>query len=257
MRVALSELEQFYDSPLGALVGSTITHKLIEAWGAADRLRVAGFGFVQPFLGGFTAASHCIALVPEGMGVRAGAAYPACLVRERAWPLPDASIDRLFVMHGLEEVGNTRQLLREAWRVLADDGLMILAAANRRGLWATLETTPFAAGRPYSRRQMDLLLEENMFAPTAYATALHFPPLKDPNFLRLARTWERLGATIEGWPLPRVLPNVAGLNLVEARKQMAVPISGSKSPVFRHGLLSPGAIGSAPARTKHASRKRQ
>lgn len=255
MRLAVSELEGFYASPLGAVAEASLRRKLIEAWGEADRLRVAGFGYTQPYLDAFTRAERLVAMSPAGAGVRAGGGVPSCLVSESAWPLPDASIDRLLIMHGLEETGDPRRLLREAWRVLTDDGLMIIAVANRRGPWSMVETSPFAAGKPYSRRQLDEVLKAAMFGATAHATALYFPPLNNRALLRLAPTWERMGATIEEWRLPPIFPNFAGVNLVEARKLTALPISGSKAEVFRPGILMPGNLGRATPAGRTAQRK--
>ncbi|WP_370338562.1 class I SAM-dependent methyltransferase [Parvularcula marina] len=243
--MAVSELEGFYASAMGAVAQEALSTKLTQAWGTAEHLRVAGFGYTQPYLGVFTGAERMVAMSPAGAGIRAGGDVPAALVSECAWPLPDASIDRLLILHGMEESSDARRLLREAWRVLADDGLMIIAVANRRGPWAMVETSPFAAGQPYSRRQLDDALKAAMFGPTAHATALHFPPIRNKALLRLAPTWERLGATIEDWRLPPIFPNLAGVNLVEARKVSALPISGSKAEVFRPGLLMPGRLGKA------------
>ncbi|MEM9233100.1 MAG: methyltransferase domain-containing protein [Pseudomonadota bacterium] len=256
MRIAVSELEGFYAEGMGAVAADALRKKLTQAWGTADRLRVAGFGYTQPFLSVFSEAERIVAMSPAGAGIRAGGDVPSCLVSECGWPLPDASMDRLLILHGLEESADARRLLREAWRVLADDGLMIIAAANRRGPWAMVETSPFAAGKPYSRRQLDQALKEAMFGPTAHATALHFPPLPNRALLRLAPTWERLGATIEEWRLPPVFPNLAGINLVEARKLSALPISGSKAEVFRPGLLMPGRLGKASPTSRTGDVKR-
>lgn len=245
MRLGVSELERFYEGRMGQVAAEALRRKLFQAWGEADRLRVAGYGHTEPYLGVFSRAERMVAMSPDGAGVRAGGPIPACLVSEWEWPLPDASIDRLLIIHGLEESCDARRVLREAWRVLADDGLMIIAVANRRGPWSMVETSPFAAGKPYSRRQLDLALKEAMFGPTAHATALHFPPIDNSALLRLAPTWERLGASIEDWRLPPIFPNLAGVNLVEARKMSAVPISGSKAEVFRPGILMPGNLGTA------------
>lgn len=242
MRTAVSDLEDFYERPIGQLVADVLIDKLFQAWGAADGLRVVGFGYPAPFMNVFSDASHRLILAPEGVGVRAGGDVHACMVQDYDWPLPDSSVDRLLIIHGLEEGAGPRRLMREAWRVLADDGLMIIAVANRRGPWAVVETSPFAAGRPFSRRQLTSLLQGSMFAPTATATALHFPPINSKGLLRIARTWERLGATIESWNLPWLLPNLAGLNLVEARKSTAIPLKGSKAEVFRPGILVPNGL---------------
>lgn len=256
MRVAVSEMQEFYASAMGQVAASALRRKLVQAWGEADHLRVVGFGFAQPFMGVFTKAERLLTMSPAGAGIRAGGDIPACLVADHEWPLPDASIDRLLIIHGLEEAADARRLLREAWRVLADDGLMIIAAANRRGPWSMVETSPFAAGKPYSRRQLEHALKEAMFGPTAYATALHFPPLKNRALLRLAPLWEQMGATIDEWRLPPIFPNLAGINLIEARKMTALPISGSKAEVFRPGILVPGRLGTARPASRATDRRK-
>ncbi|WP_051881649.1 class I SAM-dependent methyltransferase [Parvularcula oceani] len=253
MRTAVSDMIGFYDGALGRLAADHISAKLFEAWGPAKNLRVAGFGYTTPFLPVFREAERLAALVPEGTGVALDEGVPSCLVADHLWPLPNASIDRLLIVHGLEEVAGPRRVLREAWRVLADDGLMIVVCANRRGPWALAETTPFGAGRPYSRRQLDNLLQGAMFAPTAYASALHFPPIQNEALLKVAGAWERLGNMIESWNLPWLFPNLAGVNLIEVRKSMAVPIGGSKAEVFRP-VFAPGAL--RPARRQRFERSR-
>ena len=249
MRNGVSEVTAFYDGLLGQLASLHVRAKLAEAWGEARGLRVAGFGYTTPYLPAFREAERALALMPEGMAVTRDEGVPSVMVSGHLWPLPDASVDRLLIVHGLEEVAGPRRVLREAWRVLADDGLLIAVCANRRGLWALAERTPFGAGRPYSRSQLDKLLREGMFEPTAYAQALHFPPIEHDALLRLAGAWERLGDAIGA--LPVLLPSLAGVNLIEARKSMAVPVAGSKAevlgPVFAPGLLRPARRGGEAA----------
>jgi chromosome segregation protein len=48
--------------------------------------------------------------------------------------------------------------LRESWRVLKDDGRLLIVAPNRSGMWAYWESTPFAHGPPYSFGQIGRLL---------------------------------------------------------------------------------------------------
>jgi SAM-dependent methyltransferase len=245
-RTGASAIAAFYDGALGALVSRHLSAKLAEAWGTAKGQRVAAFGYATPFLAPFREAERLVALVPEGTGVRRDEGVPSAIVSGALWPLPDASVDRLLIVHGLEEANGPRRMLREAWRVLADDGLLIVVAANRRGPWALVETTPFAAGRPYSRRQLDRLLQGGMFQPTAYAAALHFPPIDHEALLRVANAWERLGDLLDGLAARRLLPNLAGVNLIEARKSMAVPVQGSKveawAPVFTPAGLRPARL---------------
>ena len=47
----------------------------------------------------------------------------------------------------LEMTNDPGTLLREAWRVLAAGGRLLVVVPNRRGLWARMDTTPFGHGR--------------------------------------------------------------------------------------------------------------
>ena len=249
MRTAASEVLSFYDGALGALAARFIGDKIVEAWGDAHGLCVAGFGYPAPYLGRLTEATKRVGLMPEGLAVTRDEGLPTARVTSALWPLPNESLDRLLIVHGLEEAPEPRRMLREAWRVLADDGLLIVVCANRRGLWALAEGTPFGAGRPYSRTQLDQLLRGAMFAPTAYAQALHFPPIGHEALARLAGAWERLGDALSA--LPVLLPSLAGVNLIEARKGLGAPVTGSKAEVLGP-VFAPGAL--KPARRTGASR---
>ncbi|MBB5517266.1 class I SAM-dependent methyltransferase [Amphiplicatus metriothermophilus] len=219
MRTDILDLHRFYESPLGAAARDFIAARLAEAWGEAARLRVAGFGYASPFLSAFDAAERVLHLAPDAQGAMR---WPAdgrnltALVDEAFWPLPDVSIDRLLIVHGLEEASAPRRLMREAWRVLANGGRVIIVAAHRRGLWSMVETTPFAAGRPWLKRQLDALLAETMFRPLAWSGALYFPPYGARFLLRAAAAWERAGS--------RLWPGLSGVLMVEAAKELLAPV---------------------------------
>lgn len=219
MRTDILDLHAFYESALGAAARGFVAARIAEAWPDVARLRIAGFGHAAPYLEGFAGAERVLSLAPESQGVirwPAGAANRAALVEEYSWPLPDASLDRLLVVHGLEEAGEPRRLMREAWRVLANDGRLIIVAAHRRGLWSMIDSTPFAAGRPYLKRQLNRLLSDAMFRALAWSGALHFPPFGTRVLLRAANAWERAGA--------RAWPAFSGVLLVEAGKELLAPV---------------------------------
>lgn len=219
MRTDVLDLHAFYESALGAAAQNFIAARLADAWGEARGCRVAGFGYASPFLDGFPRAERVLALAPAAQGVMrwpAEARNRAALVEELHWPLPDASLDRLLIVHGLEETGDPRRLMREAWRVLANDGRMVVVAAHRRGLWSIVETTPFAAGRPYLKRQLKALLNETLFRDGAWSGALYFPPFGARFLLRAAGAWERAGSKLS--------PGLSGVLMVEATKSLAPPL---------------------------------
>ncbi|MFQ5563373.1 MAG: class I SAM-dependent methyltransferase [Parvularculaceae bacterium] len=223
MRTDVLDLHAFYDGSLGATARGFIEAWLRAAWGEAARLRVAGFGYAAPYLDLFSAAERVLALSPAAQGVmrwpdpveQTGAKNCACLVEENHWPLPDASIDRMLIVHGLEETSEPRRLMREIWRVLADDGRLIVIAPHRRGLWSMIDSTPFAAGRPYLKRQLETLFENSMFRARAWGAALYFPPFAARFMLRAAPAWERAGG--------RVWPGFGGVLIAEAEKELMAP----------------------------------
>lgn len=218
MRTDVLDFHKFYHSPLGEMAKEYITTILREAWSDGARLSIAGFGYANPFLEIFSEAERRLALSPGAQGVirwPENGNNAASLVGEYAWPLPDACLDRVLIVHGLEESPDPQRLMREIWRILADDGRVIIIASNRRGLWSMFDSTPFAAGRPYLKRQLNTLLQNSMFHADRWSSALFFPPTQARFLLRAARAWERAGA--------RLWPGLGGVWMVEASKQMLAP----------------------------------
>lgn len=226
MRPDVIDLREFYHARLGQMARVILRRRLREIWPNVTGLRLLGLGYATPFLRPFLdEAERVLALMPAAQGVTRwpleGRSLTG-LVDELELPLPDASLDRVLLVHELENVEQARQFLREIWRVLASDGRLLIVAPNRRGLWARLERTPFGYGRPYSLRQLSALLRETMFQPRQRAGALWTPPLNSRLLLRTASVWEGLG--------PRLAPQFAGLLIQEADKQIyaAAPVRAFK-----------------------------
>jgi SAM-dependent methyltransferase len=240
MRTDILDLHDFYASPLGETARAFVAARLDEAWRDHARLRIAGFGHAEPYLPLFRDAERTLAIAPAAQGVihwPPGARNAAALAGEHLWPLPDASIDRMLVVHGLEEAVDPGRLMREIWRVMTSDGRVILVVAHRRGLWSVIDTTPFAAGRPYLKRQLERLLQQSMLRPVAWSSALYFPPFGARFLLRAARAWERAGAQM--WP------GFGGVLMVEAVKDMAQPVARAVSARAGAPAVARPAIGGA------------
>lgn len=245
MRTDILDLHEFYAGPLGGAARDFIATRLEEAWRDHARLRVAGFGHAEPYLSLFENAERTIAIAPAAQGVihwPAGARNAATLAGEHQWPLPDASIDRMLIVHGLEESDDPKRLMREIWRVMSSEGRVILVVAHRRGLWSAIDTTPFAAGRPYLKRQLERLLQQSMLRPIAWSGALYFPPFRARFLLRAARAWERAGSQL--WP------GFSGVLMVEAAKDMLQPVARAVASRSGAPVVARPAIGGA-ARVEH------
>jgi len=209
------DLRDFYASSLGQMAKRLIRSKLRALWPDLSGQRILGVGFATPYLRPFLAESErVIAVMPASQGVLS---WPpegpnlTTIAEETELPLPDRSIDRILLVHAVESTEQTRAMLREIWRVMADGGRLIVVVPNRRGIWAGLERTPFGNGRPFTPSQVSRLLRENLFTPIQKTEALIMPPTNSRTLLSLAPTIEKAG---------RLLQTFAGVNIIEASKQI-------------------------------------
>jgi SAM-dependent methyltransferase len=223
MPMDAKSLRDFYRTSLGQLVRRELALAIRRRWKNLNGFAIAGAGFASPFLGTFRTEAACLAcLMPARQGALVWPHSGHChsvLVGETQWPLPDNSIDRLLAVHCLEQAERVGPLLREMWRVLKPDGRMLIVVPNRRGLWSRTDRTPFGHGLPFSRGQLETQLIDALFTPGEWGEALHFPPLNNRLFLRMVPALEQFGA---GMPI-----GVAGVILVEARKEVMAPVGGS------------------------------
>jgi len=213
---------EFYATSRGAVAARLLRERLALLWPSLHGQSLLGMGYAAPYLRLWREeAARCVALTPAQVGAArwpAGAANLSCTAEEDALPFPDLCFDRVLLVHGLEAAENARRLLREVWRVLKDDGRLLVVAPNRRGMWAYLESTPFGQGEPYSPGQIGRLLAEALFRVERRDSALYLPPTKLRVVLRGAALWERGGR--------RLVPRLAGVTLTEAVKDVyaAVPV---------------------------------
>jgi SAM-dependent methyltransferase len=219
MQLDVRELAEFYDSLLGAVARRILLRRLRLIWPNVEGLRLLGYGYATPFLRPFLfEAERGVAAMPAPMGV---IAWPAgqcltALVEEDALPFPDAFFDRVLVVHGVEGAESLRPLLRQLWRVLAPEGKLLLVAPNRASLWAQVDWSPFGQGRPFSRTELEAVLRDVLFVPTAWDRALYVPPFNSRGLIGTGAGWERFGQ--------RFFPGLGGVHLVEATKSLYAPV---------------------------------
>lgn len=222
---------EFYASATGLVAARLLRDRLQRLWPALPGRQVLGLGHAMPYLRLWRddAARIVSASLPETDAAPwpPGAPGLCAQVEDTALPFPDLSFDNVLMVHGLEGAENARRMLREVWRVLKDEGRVLIVAPNRRGLWAHLESTPFGQGRPYSPGQLTRLLERNLYTVTRRDKALFIPPFQARLLLRGARVWEGAGRA--------VAPRFAGVVIVEARKEI-------------YGVMPKGTAATAAAR---------
>jgi SAM-dependent methyltransferase len=209
----------FYRTATGAVAAQLLRERLAALWPDLAGQSLLGLGFAAPYLRLWRErAGRCIAATPAQAGLPRWPAALACSVDEEQLPFADLSVDRVLLVHGVENAENACRMLREVWRVLKDDGRLLVVAPNRMGLWAQIESTPFGQGRPYTPGQIDRLLAAALFRVERRDTALYVPPARMRAILRSARLFERVGRSLA--------PRLAGVTITEAVKDVygAVPV---------------------------------
>ena len=228
--------DSFYASARGGVACRLLRQQLLKLWPDLSQQSVLGIGVTSPYLRIWRGqAARCIAARPVQVGVSRWplvAANLACAVEENALPFHDLSFDRVLLVHGLEVADSPRAMLREVWRVLKDDGRLLVVTPNRMGLWAQVESTPFGHGQPYSSGQIGRLLAAQSFRVERREFALYLPPTRLRLVLRSARFWEQTGRAL--------VPHLAGVTITEAVKDAYAAVPPARSRPLRR-LLSEAA----------------
>ncbi len=233
------DLNDFYETRLGHVARQLIGREISEIWPNIKGQTLLGVGYPTPYMGWFRGeAERVIAVMPAAQGVfhwPREAPGLAALADEHDLPLPDESIDRVILVHALENTDYVGSLLREVWRVMTAEGRLLLIVPNRRGLWARFERTPFGQGRPFTGQQINRVLQDSMFSPVRKSAALFVPPSARNFVLRFSSSFERAGS--------RWWRNFGGVRLVEASKQIygLNPSIPARRVRKRAPVASPGA----------------
>jgi SAM-dependent methyltransferase len=223
--------QSFYEEPIGQIARRMISRRIRLAWSDLRGQRLLGYGYALPYLRSFAGeAERMAALVPAQHEVGVGDLRYAVHGEEDAWPFVDSLFDRILVVHGLECAESMRVFLRQVWRVLTPGGRLLCIVPNRASLWAQIERSPFAYGRPFSRAQLEKLMRDSMFVPERWDTALYFPPSPSRRLVRNGTAWERAGRTL--WP------RLAGVHIVEASKSLYAIAAPEKVQVRKRVLAT-------------------
>ena len=223
MALDVVDLRTFYATPMGRLAQRFVSGVVRSWWADTCGMAVLGCGFTLPYLEMFREESlRTLAFMPADQGVvhwPPQSVHPlssSALIEPDLLPLPDGSMDRVLLIHLLEVTEFPRDVLEEVWRILTPGGRLIVVTPNRRGWWASVDTTPFGYGQPYSKGQLVRLLRDALFSPERFDEILYVPPFERRMTLRLAPVIERIGRRLG-------LPG-AGLLVAEATKQLYRPI---------------------------------
>lgn len=223
----VTDIRAFYHSRLGRLVTRRINRMLRLCWPGENKHTILAIGYGLPFLAAWP-NDKALAVMTASQGVIRWPSQGPCatvLTEDHILPFADESFDRIIVAHELENTDHPAALLNEIWRVLSPQGRLLMIVPNRLGLWARMDATPFGFGRAYSSRQLAQLLQSHRYVRLQRHYGLYTPPSQKRIWLSLAPVWEWLG--------PRFFPQIGGVIVVEAAKQIYSVTPLSKIPPGR------------------------
>lgn len=216
MYLDVVELRRFYyRTRLGQVAKNTLRDQLRWYWGDVSGLNMAGYGFVAPFLRSFkNNALRTVCMMPAQQGAfhwPSETPNHCVLVDERRWPIPTGFLDRLIVVHAIENSDRPGNVLMEICRSLSTAGRALFIVPNRTGIWARRDTTPFGQGRPYTIDQIEILLRQYSLEPIRHTAVLYYPPSNRRFWLRGAKVLESIGQKFDAQRL-------AGAIVIEVQK---------------------------------------
>jgi SAM-dependent methyltransferase len=208
-------LKDWFETPLGRLLSDAERKALdrhLDRWTGASLLQIGGFGRGRRVLRANTSRQWLVG--------DADAGPVDCLLRAEQLPFQSGSMDIVVLVHSLEFSSNPHGVLREAARVLAPEGHLLVLGFNPVSWWGLAHMLPALKrrgspwnGRYYSSRRLrDWLLLLDLEVDGA-EYCFYRPPL------RRRRLQERL-RPLERW-LPRLAAWSGGVHLTVASKHVA------------------------------------
>ncbi len=240
-------LRNFYATGFGESVRSLIADAVLQFWPTTGSDIVLGMGYATPYIEPYMEQSaNLVACMPAQQGAiywPHGGDNLVLIAHESELPFAESSINRVLLIHGMENSEQLSWMINEIWRVLTPNGKLLAIAPNRHSLWSRSSRSPFGYGRPFSISQMRDLLTEQHFTITNTSSALFMPPTRIKFLWRIAEKLEKVGRFV-----CRFLGGfLGGVVLVEAEKQI---YSSIRQPVVEAKKYRGAIIGTRPAMTK-------
>jgi SAM-dependent methyltransferase len=210
-------LQQFYNSNLGRVFELSITSQIKKFWHNAKKEHVLGIGYCLPYLIHYYHDAESI--IYATMAHQGVTAWPpgedtncATLVYEDLLPFAGSSFDKILVIHGLEESHSTQKILRELWRVLKENGQLIIITPNRRGLWIQSEQLSLDYNHLYTMSQLSQEMRQTSFTILNKSSFLYHVPNQNHFTKKVSYILQYIG--------PLLLPQFSGMLCIQATKHV-------------------------------------
>ena len=229
-----ANLEKFYNESLGQTVKCLLSIQLKKYWKDTRGKKILGIGFANPLLDELDKdADRIISLMPFKQGRshwRGRKGNLSISAKEYNLPFPDNFFDRVIILHGLESCSHERDFLREVWRILEDEGKVLIITPKPLSFWVFSRCSPFYKSRVYSASKLKYILNNVLFVTLRHTSVLFAPPFRNSKFLNFIKKNEKNGT--------KFFPFLCGLNFMEAQKQRYIVGShGSKLGLIKKSFI--------------------
>lgn len=238
----MSSLQTWYTKPLGRLVAQAEREALdvhLDRFSGARLLQLGAFGDGLRVLRANTSRAWLAG--PPGDG-------PVdCYLEPEALPFQSDSIDAVVLVHSLEFSDSPHQVLREAERVLAPEGHLLVLGFNAWSAWGLARWLRRRGGRaPWNGRYVSASRLRDWLSLLGLEISsqeyrLFRPPIGRPRLQQRLEWLERVG--------PGLLPWLGGIHITVAQKRVA-GITPLRPAWKEKRALIPGGLAQPTSRTR-------
>lgn len=237
-------LRKFYSTAFGESVRMVVADAIYKFWPDASNDVVLGLGYATPFVKPYLGqANPLIVCMPTQQGAEywpANSDNLVLLAHDSELPFAQNSVNRVLLVHSVENSEQLSLMIEEIWRILTPTGRILAVVPNRLSLWSRSSRSPFGYGRPFSMAQMRDLLTGQNFTITRTRSALFMPPIRIKMLWKWSRKFEKFAEFVSRF----IGIFLGGVLLVEAEKQT---YSAIRQPVvnarqYRNSLAGARAV---------------
>ncbi|BAK83383.1 methyltransferase domain-containing protein [Komagataeibacter medellinensis] len=235
MQANMHTAAHFYASQRGRVAARLLGQRMTTFWPEGPHGHTLGLGYALPFLPLWDGVdAPCISARLDTHVTRGAPPWLGrdCIASGLQLPFDDLKFDRILLIHALEISEDKNSLLRQVWKILRDDGRLLLVVPNRAGLWAHTDNSPFGQGTPFSRRQINRWLADACFRAERHEDALYIPP---------AGPCPTAGAGMMEFTGRVLFPRLGGVCMIEAVKDIYAGVPSRPAIVVPGGLRLGGA----------------
>lgn len=213
-------LRKFYATAFGESVRTVVASAIYKFWATANGDVVLGLGYATPYVKPYLEQAKPLVVC---MPAQQGAEYwpddgdnLVTLAHDSELPFAQNSVNRVLLVHSIENSEQLSLMIEEVWRILTPSGKLLAVVPNRLSLWSRSSRSPFGYGRPFSIAQMRDLLTEQNFTITRTRSALFMPPVRIKCLWKWVSRFEKFAEFFSRF----IGIFFGGVLLVEAEKQI-------------------------------------